>query len=200
MTKNRSTHIGQMAFSIIALAIPATIVLGAAAQPADTAKETVPSTAPAAVLVLSSSDFWSNLGSSAGDHQKDMPSQAELQRIAAGHDKAAIRLRAWKLLCDLAGHTHLQADLSGEEPQRVTAVAFTWLEGHLSDAEVAKYSPQSGFAHLTLSVRPGDDAVWVLLETVQLPPGFNGGLNFRYDRKTNAISSCDRWGEIRKAK
>jgi hypothetical protein len=164
-----------------------------------------PTTRPASMLTptgaLAANDFWAKSADLSAEHPADALSVEELEQLAEASNPIPVRIRAYKLLCDRAGHGKISPDVRKEDAAGAVAKAFAWLEAHHADAEVAKFSPQSGFTHYTVSHRSGDaDGIWILIETVSLPPGFSGGLNIRFDLKSKTVTSCDRWGEVRGAR
>jgi len=169
-----------------------------APAPAGSSSASVPSTVPTTFIgSLWADDFWTTTGNSA-DHPQDEATLTELRRLSVAADRPAVRLRAIKLLCDLKGNSRFAAGMKKDDAAQAVAVAFSWLEGHLADPEVAKYAPEAGFTHMTLS-RMSDDnrGIWVLIETSALPPAFNGGLNIRFDPKTGTVTKVKQWGSVR---
>lgn len=146
---------------------------------------------------LSATDFWQNEGA-ASKHDLD---DAALDRLGKLVDNSAerpeIRLRAAKLLCDHNGHSRFNPNLSEADNARAVTTAFEYLEAHFADAEVAKYAPQRGFSHMTISF--DGNAHWVLIETAGGSHSFNGGLNIGVDIKAAKVTTIKQWGDIRPA-
>jgi hypothetical protein len=168
------------------------------APPTGASAQSVPSTLPTTVIgMLSADDFWAT-SSDVAERPLDQASLAELQRLSVAADRPALRLRATKLLCELNGNSRVDPSFKKDQAAHAVAVAFAWLEGHLADPEVAKYAPEAGFTHVTVSRMSGEkDDIWVLIETAALPPGFNGGLNVRFNPKTDTVSEVKHWGATR---
>ncbi|HWE04562.1 MAG TPA: hypothetical protein VG326_19310 [Tepidisphaeraceae bacterium] len=151
------------------------------------------------VRMLSSTDFWSRTGTTAA-HDLDAGTIAELEKLANDATHPDLSLRATKLLCDHAGHSHSNPDLSDADNARAVTVAFEYLESHLADAEVARYAPARGFSHMTVSsmADDGDGVAWILIETAA-GPNFRGGLNIRVDLKALKVTRVKQWGDVRPA-
>ncbi|HSU69436.1 MAG TPA: hypothetical protein VLJ39_21300 [Tepidisphaeraceae bacterium] len=184
------------------LSIPGPVTQAASSASPGVSHAPAPATEPALVSVIAAPDFWATTGTAKPAPQADKAAwERELRNIASTSDQPAMRIRALKLLCDLDGHFNTASGLKKDQALAATATAFTWLEAHLKDAEVAKYAPELGFTHVTLSRRSGDaKGIWVLIESAALPPGFSGGLNVRFDEQTGTIDHFSRWGEVRPVK
>jgi hypothetical protein len=152
------------------------------------------------VRMLSETNFWTRTGA-ATKHDFDAETVTELEKLAKGADHPDLALRATKLLCDQAGHSRANPDLSDAENALAVTVAFEYLESHLADPEVARYAPARGFSHMTVSSTGNDGAgvAWVLIETAASPPSFNGGLNIRVDLKASKVTTVKQWGDVRPA-
>jgi beta-lactamase regulating signal transducer with metallopeptidase domain len=158
-----------------------------AAEPSATAK------------MLSAPDFWQKTGAMFR-HEFDKATTSDLEKIADSPDRPLLRLRAFKLLCDQAGHSRPNPDFNEADNTRAVTAAFEYLEAHLGDAEIVKYAPEQGFTHMTVSRMNGDGAsLWVLIETAGGRGHFNGGLNIQVDFKSAAVTSVKQWGDVRAA-
>jgi hypothetical protein len=148
--------------------------------------------------MLSADDFWAKDGATT-KHAFDAQTLDELKKLSETADRPAIRIRAHKLLCDVAEHTRIAPGMNDADAARAVAISFEYLETHLADPAIAKYAPQAGFSHLTVGSTSGAGPTWLLMETVGNRPGFNGGLNIRYDLKTSKVQEVKHWGDIRPA-
>jgi hypothetical protein len=152
---------------------------------------------PSALVLVSSADFWKNTGT-ANKHNFDDDTITELQNLVDKAPRPEYRLRAAKLLCDQNGHSRLNEKLNDAQNAAAVATAFEYLEAHLADAEIAKYSPQRGFTHMTISeAGDGPGIIWVLIETAGSRGTFSGGLNIRVDLKAVKVTSVKQWGQVR---
>jgi hypothetical protein len=145
--------------------------------------------------ILTAKDFWETTGQK-NDHVFDEAVQGELRNIALDEQsKPELRLRAGKLLCDLAGHTRLSTEFPAKHAARAMTAGMKYLEANLADATVRKFAPQLGFTHLAISQKSTDaEGMWFLIESVE--PARNGGLNLRVDPTTWKVTQVEHWGKI----
>lgn len=146
--------------------------------------------------VLSARDFWDKTGSQS-KHEFDEKTIAMIRKTAADSTaEPALRLRATKIACDLAGNSRINDRINAETRASATAAAFKHLEANLADETVRKFSPELGITHMTFSPRAGDaDGIWVLIESLE--PERTSGLNIRVDPKTGKVTKIDHWGKVR---
>jgi hypothetical protein len=146
--------------------------------------------------IIAAKDFWDTTGSRFV-HDLDAADRARIQRLAQDRNAdAATRLRATELACDLAGHSTANAAFAADKASRAVAAAMKHLESHLADPTIAKFGPELGITHLTVSERAGDGAgIWVLVESAAGDD--SGGLNVRVDPANWNVTQVEQWGKVR---
>lgn len=148
-----------------------------------------------ALKVVTAKDFWDTTGHE-NEHTLNEAMHTELQNIATnGQAKPELRLRAGKLLCDLAGHNRHAPEFAAEHAAQAMTVGMKYLESNFGDETVRKFSPELGFTHLSISRKSDDPAgMWFLIESVE--PARNGGLNLRIDPATWKVTKVEHWGKV----
>jgi hypothetical protein len=167
-----------------ALLVAACLALAAAnpkIEPAQAEKNDVAS-------VLGRKDFWEKAGARNGRMWTD-EERKELERLRKTSNDFSIRLRANKVLTDLAGKSRFPA----EDAALVTA-GFRYLEQRLDQAPARTLCVEQGFTHYTAGSR-ADGSGLFLIEHVE-GNGFNGGLNLVWNGGTQAIESMQAWGGV----
>ncbi len=135
--------------------------------------------------VLSAADFYD----ANSDLRFDDAQLAQLQKLASDSADGKLRIRAGKLLVDRAGASR------GVDPKVIVA-GFKYLESHLDRADVRRQCLEVGFSHYTVSnTGPPAGERWFLIEHIGAA-GASGGLNLRYDPKTDAIVEIKAWGDV----
>lgn len=145
--------------------------------------------------LLGAEDFWSTTGV-AVKHDFDEKQITEIRQLATQSPEPVIRIRASKLVCDLDGRGLKAASpVPAEMAAKVVGTAFTYLESNLMDATVSKFAPGAGFTHYHVTTRDKEDAdhLWFLIEEVGKDKP-SGGLNLRFDIKTNKVVKIEHWG------
>lgn len=140
------------------------------------------------VKVLKAKDFWDKDGKTAGREWADAE-RKQLAELKSSSKDAVVRLRANKVLVDLAGNSRF-----GARDETVALAGFRYLEGRLKEAPVQELCAEQGFTHYVVSTK-NDGSVWFLIEHVE-SAGFNGGLNLSWDVKKKVITSMQSWGEV----
>ena len=167
-----------------ALLVAACLVLAAVnprIEPAQPEKNDVAS-------ILNRKDFWEKAGSKDGRKWTDAE-RKELEKLRKTSNDFSIRLRANKVLTDLAGKSRFSAD----DASLVTA-GFRYLEQRLDQAPARTLCVDQGFTHYTAGTR-ADGSGLFLIEHVE-GQGFNGGLNLVWNGGTQAIESMQPWGGV----
>jgi hypothetical protein len=113
---------------------------------------------------------------------------AALDDLADSGDSPAVRLRATKLLIDVAGGGRATAK---ELP--IVAAGFRYIEQHLQDPAILRMLAAPRMTHYTVSSQ-ADGSVWFLLELARSPDG--GGLNFRWDAEKKQMELVKSWGSL----
>jgi beta-lactamase regulating signal transducer with metallopeptidase domain/Ca2+-binding EF-hand superfamily protein len=142
---------------------------------------------------LSQADFWQTLGGRAvADWKAD---QATLKAVAADAQATpASRLRAHRLLVELAGNLRVAPGIQPATATRSLAAAMAHLEANADDAEIRKFAAHRGFTHVSVARKDGDAAnIWVLIESIELAR--RGGLNVAVDEATGKVVSVSHWGK-----
>lgn len=150
-----------------------------------TAAETAPK--PDRLLLtttLAAEDFWEHEPAKAWTAGE----VTLLEEMAASSESPVIRIRATKLLIDLAGGGRATA-----KDTPIVAAGFRYLEQHLKDPAIIRFLAAPRMTHYTVS-RQTDGSSWFLLETVQSPN--SGGLNFRWDAEKKQIELAKSWGSL----
>ncbi|HSI34660.1 MAG: hypothetical protein ACAI43_18410 [Phycisphaerae bacterium] len=152
--------------------------------------------APTAVDLLRVKEFW-DLPVAADASGLNRTIVPDLRRVLAESPDRGTRLRATMLLCDLDGNRRVAPGLDPAVARKAFAAAMRHIEANLDDAAVARFGPEDGVSHATVTRRT-DGAmagVWVLIETVT--PENRGGLNVRVDPDTGKVDRVDVWGRGR---
>jgi hypothetical protein len=138
--------------------------------------------------ILTAKDFWETAGRSGGQKWTDAE-QKQLRVIQAESTNPVTRLRANKVLVDLAdtGRVKDKAD------EAKVIECFRYLESHVADGAVNKLCANEGFTHYSGPARSGGT---FLIEHVS--PGFNGGLNLKWDAAKTSVGEVKAWGDVEK--
>lgn len=144
--------------------------------------------------LLSAADFWDTTGSrSTHDFATDMVEQ--LKRISGdANAPASLRLRAFKLVCDINGKSRTSGKIDAADIQRATAAAMKYLEANLGDATVAKFGPELGITHISVTPHSANPDIWVLVEDVNVER--RGGLNIQVGRDDFKVKHVKHWGKV----
>jgi hypothetical protein len=138
------------------------------------------------VKVLESKDFWETAGKKDG-RKWTAEELKQLENFNSSNQKAMLRLRANKVLVDLAGHGRYR-----QQDEAVVSAGFRYLEEKLQEKPVKKLIAEQGFTHYTISKKT-DGTQWFLIEHVETG-GFNGGLNLKVDEED--ITDMQSWGAV----
>lgn len=112
---------------------------------------------------------------------------ALLSQLAVASHNSAVRLRATKLIIDLAGNGS-----STQQQASMVVACFRHLEEHTEQPIVARLLAGPLLTHYTVSAK-ADGSVWVLLESVAT--GANrGGINMQWDAEKAQVGSLSSWG------
>lgn len=112
-----------------------------------------------------------------------------LSQLAVSSHEAVVRLRATKLIIDLAGNGSATA-----EQAPIATAAFRYLEEHADQPSVARLLASPRLTHYTVSTKD-DGSIWVLLES--MATGANrGGLNLKWDKDAGQIATLTAWGGL----
>ncbi len=114
---------------------------------------------------------------------------AIFSEIAASASEPAVRLRARKILIDLAGNGRATA-----EQLPMVAAAFRHLERNAAQPAIARLLAGPGLTHYTVSTK-GDGSRWVLVESTA-PESNRGGINLRLNAEGTEILLMEAWGGI----
>ncbi|MBM4156495.1 MAG: hypothetical protein FJ221_15925 [Lentisphaerae bacterium] len=133
--------------------------------------------------VLSSKEFWVKPPSTSWNPHE----VALLSQLAACSHEPAVRLRATKLIIDLAGNGY-----STPQQAPIVIAAFRYIEERADQPAVARLLASPRLTHYTVSTKE-DGSVWVILES--MATGSNrGGVNLEWDKDRAQIASLTAWG------
>jgi beta-lactamase regulating signal transducer with metallopeptidase domain len=147
--------------------------------------------------LIKADDFWSQTGAKLTHEDIKFEERNALRELAGSSDDTAVRIRAFKLLADHDNRTRYSKDFAEQQVLEAVEGVFRHLETHTNDEMVAKFRPELGFTHITVSKRAADQgSVWVLIEVVDsvLP---SGGLNIRWSSTTKTVNKIEHWGANR---
>ena len=136
--------------------------------------------------ILNAKNFWDKAGKKDG-RQWTAAEKTQLEKLKTESKDAVVRLRANKVLVDLAANGRLV----GKDAETLVIECFRHLEKELANAAVKKLCAEQGFTHYIGTVGNGV----FLIEHVQLR-GFNGGLNLKWDSATNSVVEMESWGDV----
>jgi hypothetical protein len=146
--------------------------------------------AAAAILdLLQQKDFWTNSGKANGRRWTPEEEQ-QLHKIWNATRDPIVRLRANKVLVDLAG----QGKSDGDEA--FVAANFAQLEAKLAEPSIKLICADTGFTHYYSN--RGQKGVF-LIEHVHADSPTNGGLNLSWDEKLQKLEKMKAWGFARVA-
>ncbi len=135
------------------------------------------------VKILESKDFWGTAGKKGGRKWAALE-RKQLEELKSSSRNARLRLRANKILVDLAGNARYR-----EEDEAAVVAGFHYLEDNLQIKPIQKLVEKQGFTHYTVSMK-NEGTQWFLIEHVELK-GFNGGVNLKVDEE--AITEMKSW-------
>lgn len=148
--------------------------------------------------LLQAPDFWSRTGARVSHPAISDRDLAAIRELAGTAQDPVVRIRARKILADVAGHTRYSQQVPEGQVLEAVEAGFWYLETHLDDKTVAQFHPESGFSHVTVSPRSGDGAVWLLIEAAG-GSSYAGGLNIRYQPTSKTVDKVEHWGGVRQA-
>ncbi len=137
--------------------------------------------------ILKAKDFWDKAGKKDGRKWTDAEKK-QLDDFKSTSKDAVIRLRANKVLVDLAGNARFGG---AKDDEAVVIGCFRHLEKELATLPVKTLCTQQGFTHYG----DGGGSNVLLIEHVQ-PGGFNGGLNLKWDSEKKAVVEMKSWGDV----
>ena len=140
---------------------------------------------PGVVDVLKAKDFWDKAGKKDGRKWTDAE-QKQLEDLKSSSKEAVVRLRANKVLVDLAGKSRYEA-----QDEALVAAGFQYLEGKLNEAEVKELCAEKGFTGYALE-QPLKRFKFLVVERVE-KEGKSGGLFLLWDTDTNVIMDMQFW-------
>lgn len=139
--------------------------------------------------ILHDRNFWLNDGRDFS-HMYNPTTAADIVKIAKDPlSDPATRLRAQKLALDLAGNSRHAKSLAVDAARFAVSAAMSHIEKNLGEPHVARFGPEQGLTHLTVS-RDGP-LIWVLIESVDR----HGGLNISIDPTQWTVVNVNPWGE-----
>jgi hypothetical protein len=138
--------------------------------------------------ILGRADFWEKAGARNGRKWTD-DERKELENLRKTSKDFSIRLRANKVLTDLAGQSRFS-----DEDAALVAASFRYLEQRLDQPPARTLCIEQGITHYTAGMR-ADGSGLFLIEHVE-GQGFNGGLNLVWNGGTQAIESMQAWGAV----
>lgn len=113
---------------------------------------------------------------------------ALLSQLSVADENPVIRLRASKLLIELAGSGRATA-----EDLPIVVAAFRYIEQHPDDPTISRLLASPRMTHYTTS-RQSNGSVWFLIESVH--SANRGGLNFRWDAEKKQVELVKGWGRF----
>ncbi|MCE9604658.1 MAG: hypothetical protein K8U03_07110 [Planctomycetia bacterium] len=137
--------------------------------------------------ILKAEDFWSTTGKQNGRTWTDSEKR-QLEELKTTSKDGVIRLRANKVLVDLAGNSRID----GYED--AVTDCFRYLEKQLGSAPVKQLCAEVGFTHYGIGT--GTNGVFLIEHVDGNPKGFNGGLNLTWDREKKTVTGVKSWGKI----
>ncbi|WP_254507625.1 hypothetical protein [Anatilimnocola floriformis] len=143
------------------------------------------------LAVLKSKDFYEAAGKQGGRvwSEEDLKQLAALK--SAIDAEPMLRLRANKVLVDVAAKARLN---TGPADEHIVVAGFRHLETNLKQAKV-KELLDGGFTHYHISRRDDDGRLLFLIERVGKTP--SGGLNLEWDPVKKEIIKMTGWGILK---
>jgi hypothetical protein len=140
--------------------------------------------------VLMAKNFWDKDGTQGGRKWSEAE-QAQLAELSRKSEDAVVRLRASKVLIELAGRAKYNV---GKDDDAIAVAGFRYLEANLQNPQVKKMLDE-GITHYHVSPNTTQGGIWVLIETLGRKP--SGGLNLRWDADGKSVVEMVAWGSVK---